>query len=458
MTGAATSATPDSMPRRIAAALAVINAASTNPLRLWPEAAYHRPYLRQEMLFREMILISQPEAVRHILVSNAGNYRRTAASIRVIRPLAGRGLLLSEGETWRRQRRVIAPTLAPRAMPLLMHHAADAMADWLAALRPRALAGPVDLLEAMQGLALDIAGRAMFSVDLAPFAAEMRALLQGPGRRVARTGMLDLLLPVAIPTPRDIRRLFFRRRWMGLIERIIARRTATPSAADARDLFDLLRAATAPEGRLGAALLRDEVATLIIAGHETTALTLFWSALLLAEHPEWQDWIAEEAAGADLGPDNAATALEHLPRTRAVISEAMRLYPPAAIIPRQAIGPDRAAGIDIPAGSIVMVAPWVLHRHHDLWSDPDSFDPTRFLPDAPPAERFAYLPFGAGPRVCVGAAFALAEATLGLAAFVRAYEIARTETTPVMPVVVITTQPDHAPPFRLVPRRSSPDR
>jgi cytochrome P450 len=135
-----------------------------------------------------------------------------------------------------------------------------------------------------------------------------------------------------------------------------------------------------------------------------------------------------------------------------VLSETLRLYPPAFVIVRQALGADACDGIDIPRGAVVMIAPWVLHRHHKLWRDPDAFDPSRFLPDAPPPPRFTYLPFGVGPRVCVGAQFALAEATLVLAALTRAFHITREDTTPVLPVAIVTTQPNHAPLFRLRPR------
>jgi cytochrome P450 len=131
-----------------------------------------------------------------------------------------------------------------------------------------------------------------------------------------------------------------------------------------------------------------------------------------------------------------------------VVSETLRLYPPAFTIVRQAIGSDRAGAVNIPRGSVLMIAPWVLGRHRRLWRDPDAFDPSRFLPDAPPIQRFAYLPFGAGPRVCVGAQFALTEATLALAMLVREFEVSLDEAPP-MPVAVVTTQPDHPPKFRL---------
>ena len=139
--------------------------------------------------------------------------------------------------------------------------------------------------------------------------------------------------------------------------------------------------------------------------------------------------------------------------TRAVVQEALRLYPPAFTLARQARRADTAGGIAIPARAVVLIAPWVLHRHRRLWDQPEKFDPARFLPGAPPPERCAYLPFGMGPRVCVGAQFALTEATLVLAAMIRAFHIERADTKPVVPVAIVTTQPDHPPLFRLAPRR-----
>jgi len=143
--------------------------------------------------------------------------------------------------------------------------------------------------------------------------------------------------------------------------------------------------------------------------------------------------------------------LPRLVRTRAVISETLRLYPPAFTIVREAIGPDRLGAIDIAPRTVLMIAPWVLGRHRRLWRDPDAFDPTRFLADAPAIPRFAYMPFGAGPRVCVGSQFALTEATLVLAGIIRQFRVSLDEPPP-MPVAIVTTQPDHPPRFRLRPR------
>src|SRR5262249_49546377 len=159
------------------------------------------------------------------------------------------------------------------------------------------------------------------------------------------------------------------------------------------------------------------------AGHETTAVTLFWSLVLLSGAPEQQERVAAEAGTVEVMPDLAMEVVPNLIHTRAVINETLRLYPPAFTMARMAIGAHPACNVEIPSGAILMIAPWVLHRHRRLWREPDAFDPSRFLPTAPQPPRFAFLPFGAGPRVCVGAQFALAEATLVLAMLVRAFRV-----------------------------------
>jgi cytochrome P450 len=429
-----------------------LRAIRDNALSMWPEVAYQQDVVRRGLLGGINLLISAPAAIRHVLVDNADNYRRTHASIRILRPITGDGLLLSTGEAWRHQRRTIAPALAPRMLPLLARHIVSATEEATALLAAQE-DQPVDLLAAVQTLALDIAGRPMFSLETRHCGAAMRAMLTEYAR-YARPTLFDMLLPASIVTLRDLGRRRFQRRWMALIDSIMQARMVAPAAEAPRDLFDLLRAARDPD--TGAAFshdeLRDQVATMILAGHETTAVALFWALTLLAAAPDAQDRMAAEAAGLELSADRAIEAVEHLPFTRAVVSETLRLYPPAFVIVRQAIAADRCENIDIPRGAVVMIAPWVLHRHRKLWRDPDAFDPCRFVPEATPPPRFTYLPFGAGPRVCVGAQFALTEASLVLAALTRTFQIAREDTAPILPVAVVTTQPDHAPMFRLLQR------
>ena len=468
---------------------AFLRAIRTNALTMWTEAAYTQDLVVRHFLGRRNVLVNAPEAIHRVLVDNPGNYRRSPASIRILRPITGNGLLLSEGDDWRLQRRTIAPALAPRVMPMLARHivavtrerldllaahAGQGSTDrWMVpgtapSAAPQAASGatdrssdrsiasgsinpPVDLLAALQGLTLEIAGRSMFSLEMAAFGAPLRRLLSEFGLTLSRPFLLDMLLPPSVPTLRDLRRRRFQVRWMRLIEQIMQDRLRAPQPEAPRDLFDLLRAARDPETGAGFSpeQLRDQLATLLLAGHETTAVTLFWTLTLLAQDPAEQTRVAAETRAVTIAPEVATDVLPRLVRTRAVVSEAMRLYPPAFTIVRQAIGPDRLDDFDLPKRAVVMIAPWVLHRHRKLWRDPDAFDPDQFMPDAPPVSRFAYLPFGAGPRVCVGAQFALTEAVLVLAMLLQRFEFALADARPVLPVGIVTTQPDHPAMFRV---------
>jgi cytochrome P450 len=431
---------------------AYLRAIRGNALTMWTQAAYQQDAVIRRDLGHSTMLLNAPDAIHRVLVDNPGNYRRSPASIRILRPITGKGLLLSEGDDWRHQRRTIAPSLAPRNLPMLSRHIVTSTQQAVATLAAEANE-PVDLLAAMQNLALDIAGRSMFSLEVRQYGAAMRRMLNEYATHYARPHLFDIVLPAWIPTLRDLGRRRFQRAWMGLMEQIMHQRQAAPPADAPRDLFDLLLAARDPESGEGftPAQLRDQVATMILAGHETTAVTLFWSLVLLSGAPNEQQIVADEVRNVDITPDTAMDVLPRLVHTRAVISEALRLYPPAFTIVRQAIAADRAGAIDIPRGTVLMIAPWVLGRHRRLWREPDAFDPSRFLPGAPPIPRFAYLPFGAGPRICVGAQFALTEATLMLTAMIRAFDVSLDEAPP-MPVAIVTTQPDHAPRFLLQAR------
>ncbi len=438
------------IPEKALSFLEFLRAIRTNALGMWTKAAYQEEVVVRRLLGRSTMLINAPDAIHHVLVENPTNYRRSPASIRILRPITGNGLLLSTGDDWRLQRRTIAPALTPRTLPLLARHIVGCAQEAIAALEAQSDA-PLNLLAAMQNLALDIAGRSMFSLETREFGPAMRGMLAEFGMRYARPHLFDMVLPPSIPTLGDLGRRRFQRRWMELIEEIMRQRMSAPATETPRDLFDLLLAARDPETGKGFSheQLRDQIATMILAGHETTAVTLFWSLVLLAGAHAEQQLVADEVRGVEITPGNAMDAMPRLVRTRAVISEALRLYPPAFTLVREAIRADRAGTIEIPRHSMLMIAPWVLHRHRRLWRDPDAFDPSRFLPDAPPPPRFAYLPFGAGPRVCVGAQFALTEATLVLAMMIRQFEVRLDDPVPLLPVAIVTTQPNHPPVFRL---------
>jgi cytochrome P450 len=339
-------------------------------------------------------------------------------------------------------------------MPVLARHVVLATEEKEAELARAAGGRPVDLLQRLQHLALTVAARSMFSLEMAQFGGELRAMLFRYARGYGRPGFLDLLLPISMRSPLDSGRAAFRAEWLRLMDRLIDARERQAARAPAdrpRDLYDLLAAARDPETGAGfdRAQLRDEVATLILAGHETTATSLFWACYAASRLPEHQERIAEEAAAVDLSPDNAAASLRRLPFTRAFLDEILRLYPPIFLIVREALGPDTIGGRKIAPGTVVSIAPWVLHRHRRRWRNPDGFDPARFLPGAPPPERYAYMPFGAGPRVCVGAQFALTEAVLVLARLLRAFRIEPFGSGVVVPRGFLTTQPDRPVRFLL---------
>ncbi|MDR3489229.1 MAG: cytochrome P450 [Bradyrhizobium sp.] len=421
-------------------------------IETWGQRAYEEDIVQGRFFGRSSFILNTPDAIRHVLVDNYENYTRTPVGIRVLRPLVGEGLLIAEGRAWKHQRRTLAPAFTPRAVTPLVPHMIAATDETIAKLQG-SCGMPVDLREAMQRMTLEIAGRTMFSFEMGRHGATLRDFVMEYGDRLARPQFLDLLLPVGWPSPQDFARARFRKRWTRFVAMLIAERRAAGKneGAPPRDLFDLMGAARDPES--GEAFtdeqLGDEVATMILAGHETTATALFWSLYLLALDPETQEKLAAEVAGADV---DGTPAIERLKFTRAVIDETMRLYPPAFLIARSANAADTIAGLPVRKHDLVLIAPWLLHRHEKLWNEPNAFIPARFMPGAPPPDRFAYLPFGVGARVCIGAHFALVEATLALAKIIGTFRVELLDKEPVMPVGVVTTQPDRSPMFRIARR------
>jgi cytochrome P450 len=422
-----------------------------SPIGTWGRRAYEEDIVQGRFVGRSSFILNAPDAIRHVLVDNYENYTRTPAGFRVLRPMLGQGLLIAEGRAWKHQRRTLAPAFTPRAVAALVPHMIEATDETVAKLRARSNA-PVDLREAMQRMTLEIAGRTMFSFGMDRHGATLRGFVMEYGERLARPHFLDLLLPLGWPTPQDFARARFRKRWTAFVAMLMAERRAAGKNDNAppRDLFDLMNEARDPE--TGAAFsdeqLGDEVATMILAGHETTATALFWALYLLALDPETQEQLAAEVRDVNA---SGAIEIERLKFTRAVIDETMRLYPPAFLIARAAAGPDTIAGLPVKKHDVILIAPWLLHRHEKLWRDPNVFVPSRFMTGTPP-DRFAYLPFGVGARVCIGAHFALVEATLALARLIGAFRVALVDKEPVLPVGVVTTQPDRSPMFAIAPR------
>src|SRR5882724_8261460 len=315
-----------------------ITAIRENVLGNWGQRAYEEDIVQGRFFGRNSFILNTPDAIRHVLVDNYENYSRTLAGLRVLRPILGQGLLIAEGRAWKHQRRTLAPAFTPRAVMPLVPHMVAATDETIAKLKAASHA-PVDLREAMQLMTLEIAGRTMFSFGMDRHGGALRDFVMEYGANLAQPHFFDLVLPVSWPSPQDFARARFRKRWTSFVGMLMAERRAAGKneGAPARDLFDLMDAARDPES--GEAFtdeqLGDQVATMILAGHETTATALFWSLYLLALDPATQEELAAEVKGASI---DGASDIERLKFTRAVIDETMRLYPPAFLIARAAAG------------------------------------------------------------------------------------------------------------------------
>jgi cytochrome P450 len=432
--------------------LARMAAVRKNPIAGWGPEAYREDYVAFRLRGRGAFAFNTPDAIQHVLIHNQENYLRTPGTRRMLLPILGDGLLLAEGAAWKLQRRTLSPGFTPRAVTQLVPLFVSVIDEAIA--KCEGLCGrAIDLHGEMARMTLNIVGRAMFSLDLDKRGSAVRELIAEYCSRVSRPSFLELVLPFNWPTPQAVVRARFRRKWARFIRELIAERRATVTdEGEPRDLFDLIVSARDPETGQGFsdAEITDQVATLVVAGHDTTALTLFWALYLLALDRAAQETLASEVHELT---KNDEFDIGRLIFTRAVLDETMRLFPPTFTMVRVAAGPDEVSGVQIAQNDIVYIAPGLIHRHEKLWQNPNAFMPTRFMPPAVPPGRFSFLPFGVGPRVCIGANFALVESTLALAKIVGTFRVELVSRQPVMPIANVTTQPDHSPSFRIERRR-----
>ena len=431
----------------------------TNPLTTWTEEHFEQPIVAGEGVLGRVTVVSDPAAIRHILVDNAANYRKDDLQRRVLAPGLGNGLLTAEGEEWRLQRRTLAPLFAPRNVAGFFAATAEAAERLLRRWRRRSDGRTLDVSLEMTRVTLDVLERTIFTYGMARDPDALgRAITRyfeaiGPIDPLDLFGMPDWLPRIGRLRARPAIR-FFEEVVGELIER---RRTLLAGGEIApRDILTLLLEAADPEtGRgLSDIEVRANIVTFIGAGHETTANTLAWSIYLISQAPEIREKVEREV-DAVLGRRAVTPGdIDRLIFTRAVIDEAMRLFPPVPFMSRAALAEDRIGNLKIPKGSLVTIAPYVLHRHRRLWEEPDAFDPDRFMPEQRAAiDRFAYLPFGAGPRVCIGASFALQEAVVVLASAVRAARFDLVEGHVVRPLHRVTLRPEGGLPMRLTLRK-----
>ena len=403
---------------------------------------------------RRGYLITNPADVRHVLQDNARNYHKSPLYDK-LRASLGNGLLTSEDEFWLRQRRIAQPAFHRQRIAALASVMAEAARHAAAQWQTIASGGrPVDVADEMMRLTRTVVLRALLGADLGPFAATLdpawTIINQHIGESFWSLGFTDRL-----PTPKYRRFQAARAVLQGAVDHVISQRRRSPS--DSADLLSMLLSARDEE--TGEAMtdeqLRVEVTTFLLAGQETTSLALTWTWYLLSQHAGAQRRLEEEIDAVLDGRPPEYADLVNLPYTRMVIDEAMRLYPPAWGFSRQALADDELGGFHLPRGWLAFVIPYVLHRLPAFWEDPAAFDPERFLPErSADRPKFVYLPFGAGPRQCIGSQFALIEAQLTVATLAQGYRLHLVPRHRVEPWPLITLRPRFGMPM-IIERRTA---
>ena len=421
-----------------------------------PDSVFERPILDRRGLFGRFVVISDPAGVRRVLVENAANYPKTAMDLRFFTALFGGGLLGSDGEVWRRHRRVMAPAFDPRSVTAYGPAIAAAAAAHLTRWRALPEGAPVDMAEEMRALALQVISRTVFSTDSEEIIGLVGGALSRGLEDASKANILDLL-----PVIGEARMRARERRMVAAsaaldvaVAGLVSQREAALAGAEApRDLLSRLVAAKddLDGGGLTAKEIRDEIITIFMAGHETTAGALSWTWYVLSQRPEVAVRLEAELDQVLQGRSPVPADLPNLTYTRQIVEESLRLYPSApGLSTRRALADDTVCGHRIAKGARVVVMPWVIHRHRRLWADPDAFDPDRFAPDqAAGRPRFAYLPFGGGPRVCIGQVLALNETILILAALAQAFRPTLAPEAVIEPRANVTLQFRNGLPMRL---------
>jgi cytochrome P450 len=445
---------PAPIPRKTPpSTLEMIRIVYRNPLELWGEPSYNEPWISVNGVGGPLVIANDPALIRHVLVDNAKNYKMAAVRQKILRPILRDGLLTAEGETWKRSRKAMAPMFTPRHI----FGFAPAMLERTRAFAERYEAGgTVDIAHDMTLLTYDILAETLFSGEIAGEPGSFAKWIDRLFETMGRVDPLDLLrAPDWLPRITHWRGrktiAYFRK----IVADTIKLRTDKIDAGKGsipKDFLTLLLKAEGPDG-LTRSEVEDNVITFIGAGHETTARALGWTLYCLAEAPWEREPIEKEIDAVLKREPDPVKWLELMPLTRAAFEEALRLYPPAPSINREPIEPETWRNLAIPRYATVLMMPWTIHRHRKLWDKPDAFMPSRFHPgNRDKIDRYQYLPFGAGPRVCIGASFAMQEAVIALAVLLSQYRFDTTPETKPWPVQKLTTQPQGGLPMRVTRR------
>lgn len=441
---------PAPIPRTVPPSrLEIIKVVLRNPLELWGEPSYNLPVIQAKFLGQLTTIVNHPGLIRHVLVDNAANYGMQPVRQLVLRPILRDGLLTAEGDVWKRSRKAMAPVFTPRharGFAEQMLRQSQAFADRLA---PRAeRSEEVNVSNAMTELTYAILADTLFSGNIAHTTDDFATLVDNLLHSMGRIDPMDLLqAPDWVPR---VTRWAGRKpleHFRGIVSKTMeARRPDIETGTAPNDFLTLLLKAEGPDG-LTKAEIEDNILTFIGAGHETTARALAWTLYCLANTPHFLSLIEEEIARVMASGADPVDWLELMPHTRAAFEEAMRLYPPAPNLGRAPLKDDvwtdeNGKVYEMPKGEAVLVMPWVLHRHNLYWDRPRKFIPERFLPgEREKIGRFQYLPFGAGPRICIGATFALQEAVIALAVLLSRFRFEALANKRPWPVQRLTVQP-----------------
>jgi cytochrome P450 len=407
------------------------------------EGMYRQGIIEQRSVGSRSFIINDPAGIRRVLLDNAANYQKAEVEHRILGPGMGNGLILSEGETWRAHRRIMAPAFDHRTVERyssVMTGAALELADDWERLPPNAA---VDTADAMMHLTLEIISRSMFAAD----SDSIKEIVREGSERYQEIMMVGLLefvpgLGRLWSAYKGTRGRAIMKDFDRAVFALIAARMKNPAPERSRDLLD--RLIESRDEQTGIAMspreVRDQVLTIFVAGHETTALALMWTWYLLSMHPEHEARLHAELDAVVGGRAPEWRDVSRLAYTRMILQESMRLYPPVHTLAfRQAQSEDVICGVRIPSGSLITIIPWLLHRHRSYWENADSFDPERFAPEAcARRDRLVYLPFGFGPRICIGTSFAMTEAVLILATLAQRFRLHLVPGHPVEPQALFT--------------------
>ncbi|WP_028749006.1 cytochrome P450 [Rhizobium mesoamericanum] len=440
----------------------IIRTILRNPLELWGEPSYTLPWIQTRFFRERTLIVNDPGLIRHVLVDNAANYRMSDIRQLILRPILRDGLLTAEGDVWKRSRKAVAPVFTPRHANGFAGQMLRQSEEYARKYESADRDGKVfEIAADMTELTFAVLADTLFSGEIVTssdsFADDVNALLH----RMGRVDPMDLLrAPSWVPRVTRIGGQKVLDKFRNIVRQTMDARFAQMRSdrTAAPDDFLTLLLEQAESGGLTNDEIEDNILTFIGAGHETTARALAWTLYCVANTPHIREAMEKEIDRVLAQDVEPVKWLDLMPYTRAAFEEALRLYPPAPSINRAAIEADhwtdaKGEAVEIEPGVTILIMPWTLHRHELYWDRPRAYIPERFLPEnRGKIGRFQFLPFGAGPRVCIGATFALQEAVIALAVLMHRFRFDMTEQTKPWPVQKLTTQPQNGLPMRVTPR------